>query len=1022
MLNSRISVIIPLYNTEKYIKRCIDSITSQTYPNLEIIVVNDKSTDNGPDIVSQLMAADDRIRMLHHEQNKGLYHARITGVENASGDYIAFVDSDDYVSSDFFRVLLQKSEDGLCDIVVGKATHEDENGYRYVHNMYDSMDFGTVEGSDITSAYWEQCGHNFIWHTVWNKLYKRSLWNKVLPILKKQDKHLIMTEDFVFSSVLMNYAQRLSSVEYGCYFYFQRSDASTSLNGNAAKFEKNITDICTAFDFVENHINSGDYRVDVRREFADWKALYKFFWTRNISSSSLEEAQQNELAKLLEKGMPDTEAAAKFPDYFYHVTTDYDNRYNELSEAIASDKTDCVSFDIFDTALVRPFYDPHDLFATLDKDYTALAPNDSRSFSWIRDNAEAQIRKKLIYCDRPFGEEIKLDDIYAEMISFFDVKQTAADKMKIFEREAELRFCRRRKSVYNLYRLALFCGKKIFFTTDIYLDREFISRLLEKNGYTEYDGLLISCEENKTKRTGSLFEVLISKSGCEASRILHIGDNLESDVVMPDKYSIRTQFYAKCTDCILHNIPDIKTTHSADAYKGSYGDMINYQKALGFLGNRTAFTLAAIKLYDNPFISYNEWSEMNCSPQFFGYYALGMHLLGFTKWFTEQAIEKGYDTLSFISRDGWLPMKAYELLKSFYQNAPSAAYICTSRKAAIPCGIKDESDLYSLYDCINPDTCTPDVLAQMLSPVLEEYDPQFYRENGIATDEPIGSRDSFSAFIKLLAKNSFSRQKSDEFTTLMKRYFEPLLQGKSAVVDIGYSGRTQEMITKTTGKSVDAFYVHTHNQKCNIREARYGFKIHSFYGFTPSITGASRELMFSQYSPSCVGYDCDDESANPVFEPFEEIYPLKYLITEMQSSALELVQDFCRDFGECLDIMAMRNEEISYPFEYFLHTLTDADAWMFECVEFEDDMWAGRVIKLSEAWRADIAYHKTMNRRELSDTVRAEYMHIPYEQLIYELFKQSGVSERNIFRKALFWLGTDTKFFYSKIKKRIKRK
>ena len=91
-----VSVIIPVYNVEKYINRCVDSVVKQTYHNLEIILIDDGSTDNCPHICEQWASRDSRIRVIH-KQNAGLGMARNTGIENASGQYICFFDSDDYV-------------------------------------------------------------------------------------------------------------------------------------------------------------------------------------------------------------------------------------------------------------------------------------------------------------------------------------------------------------------------------------------------------------------------------------------------------------------------------------------------------------------------------------------------------------------------------------------------------------------------------------------------------------------------------------------------------------------------------------------------------------------------------------------------------------------------------------------------------------------------------------------------------------------------------------------------------------
>ena len=93
----KISIVIPVYNTEKYFRRCIKSVLQQSYKNLEIIVVDDGSTGNIRDIIQEYIQQDNRIQFICHLENKGLFQARLTGASKATGQYIAFLDSDDYV-------------------------------------------------------------------------------------------------------------------------------------------------------------------------------------------------------------------------------------------------------------------------------------------------------------------------------------------------------------------------------------------------------------------------------------------------------------------------------------------------------------------------------------------------------------------------------------------------------------------------------------------------------------------------------------------------------------------------------------------------------------------------------------------------------------------------------------------------------------------------------------------------------------------------------------------------------------
>lgn len=119
-----VSVIIPAYNTEKYINRCLDSVCSQTYKNLEIIVINDGSTDSTPSIVRSYAQKDKRIVFVDLQQNIGNGKGRNLAIRRATGDYICFVDSDDYVSSDMVDCLVKKVEETSCPDIVLFGHHK----------------------------------------------------------------------------------------------------------------------------------------------------------------------------------------------------------------------------------------------------------------------------------------------------------------------------------------------------------------------------------------------------------------------------------------------------------------------------------------------------------------------------------------------------------------------------------------------------------------------------------------------------------------------------------------------------------------------------------------------------------------------------------------------------------------------------------------------------------------------------------------------------------------------------------
>ena len=133
LTNKIISIIIPCYGTEKYIDRCLNSILNQTYKNLEIILVNDASKGNMQEILDSYKAKDERIKVFTHDENMGLFRTRVDGSKIATGDYIAFVDSDDYVEADYFREQLMAGINYDADIVMSNFVN-DNAGNKYIYN------------------------------------------------------------------------------------------------------------------------------------------------------------------------------------------------------------------------------------------------------------------------------------------------------------------------------------------------------------------------------------------------------------------------------------------------------------------------------------------------------------------------------------------------------------------------------------------------------------------------------------------------------------------------------------------------------------------------------------------------------------------------------------------------------------------------------------------------------------------------------------------------------------------------
>lgn len=212
-----ISVIIPVYKSEKYINRCVESIIKQTYKNIEIILVDDGSPDNCPQICDDWVKKDSRIKVIH-KKNGGAFSARLEGVKNSSGEYIGFVDSDDWIDTDMYEFLLDLMQTHNADISAA--------GFRIV-NEYEERAVGETEQTEAQISLYDFEGiiKNFQKNDLWslcNKLYKRKLFDS-LPELPMD---LVFSEDMMMNYFLYKQINRIVISNTVKYNYYRHGDSA----------------------------------------------------------------------------------------------------------------------------------------------------------------------------------------------------------------------------------------------------------------------------------------------------------------------------------------------------------------------------------------------------------------------------------------------------------------------------------------------------------------------------------------------------------------------------------------------------------------------------------------------------------------------------------------------------------------------------------------------------------------------------------------------------------------------------
>ncbi|MDY5912888.1 MAG: glycosyltransferase family 2 protein [Inconstantimicrobium porci] len=203
-----VSIIVPVYNVEKYLNRCLDGMVKQTYKNIEIILIDDGSKDNSGIICDEYKEFDDRIKVIHKD-NTGVSDSRNAGLNIAKGHYITFVDSDDYISEMYVEVLVNALEENDCDIAILSAVDVDENGKILItHNKYGK----TVMNREDT--YIEFLREVMFQSVCWGKLYKRELVENIRFDLKMK-----ISEDMKFLCGVLkkiNKAVYIPNKEYYC--------------------------------------------------------------------------------------------------------------------------------------------------------------------------------------------------------------------------------------------------------------------------------------------------------------------------------------------------------------------------------------------------------------------------------------------------------------------------------------------------------------------------------------------------------------------------------------------------------------------------------------------------------------------------------------------------------------------------------------------------------------------------------------------------------------------------------------
>lgn len=267
----KVSIVVPVYNTEKYLKQCIESLTSQTLEEIEIIIVDDGSKEECAFLCDELAKTDDRIKVIH-KQNGGLGLARNTGIEVATGEYIGFVDSDDYVDLKMYKSLYDaavKNDADLClsgISFVGGNTFSKSGDYTEKH-YFDRDTIFENEGIKelllgVIGALPNEPDDSRYGVSVCKNIFKRSLLNEKKIEFFSERK--IISEDTLFMTDYIKCCKKAVGI-HGAFYCYRRNDESLSKSYKADRFEKVLIFLSCLEEHIKDAVEKEEYEVYLNR-------------------------------------------------------------------------------------------------------------------------------------------------------------------------------------------------------------------------------------------------------------------------------------------------------------------------------------------------------------------------------------------------------------------------------------------------------------------------------------------------------------------------------------------------------------------------------------------------------------------------------------------------------------------------------------------------------------------------------------------------------------------------------------
>ncbi|RKL66427.1 hypothetical protein CR203_16175 [Salipaludibacillus neizhouensis] len=283
-MNVKVSIIVPIYNVEKYLEECIDSILAQSLRDIEVILVDDGSTDRSRDIVDEYALKDKRIKVVH-QINSGVSYSRNKGVEMAAGEYIGFVDPDDWISLNCYQIMFTKAVESSADVLICGFTEIYEKTGRRVNILYPFLKEEYLTKEEVLNIIFMGLIKGQLHAFTWNKLYKKDLLinNKITSPLD-----MPLMQDIVYNLKVFSCAQNTFYVNKPLYIYRRHS------NSNSLIYRKDrFSMILRLFDEKSNYLCVNNIKNEKNKQI-----INGWFLQQVINTIILEFSSKNKICMI----------------------------------------------------------------------------------------------------------------------------------------------------------------------------------------------------------------------------------------------------------------------------------------------------------------------------------------------------------------------------------------------------------------------------------------------------------------------------------------------------------------------------------------------------------------------------------------------------------------------------------------------------------------------------------------------------------------------------------------------------